>query len=69
MVIEIQHYPFEFLLLHAPVHDADARLGQQLLQLLGGLFDGPDFIVQKVNLATTLELALATLDDRVRVPA
>ena len=54
---EFAHHALQFALGHLAVADDDARLGQQLRQLLAHVLDGLDLVVQEVDLAAALELA------------
>ncbi len=61
------HLLLELLLLHLPVRDEEAQVGAELLQLLRGLLDRLDAVVQVERLAAALLLALERLDDQLLV--
>ena len=60
---EVAHHALEFALGHLAVGHGDARLGQDLLELLAPVLDGLDLVVQEVDLAAALELAQHRLAD------
>ncbi len=68
LVIKIGHYPFQFPFAHLAVGDANARLGKQFLQFTAHAFDAFHLIVQEVDLAAALDLALAGFANEFRVP-
>ena len=66
---EVAHHALELALGHLAVRDGDARLGQQLGELLAPVLDRLDLVVQEVDLAAALELAQHRLADRCRWPS
>ena len=60
---EVAHHALQLALGHLAVGDGDARLGQDLLQLLAPVLDGLDLVVQEVDLAAALQLAQHGLAD------
>ena len=63
LLVKVAHHRFEFALVHLPVRDADARLGQQRGQLLRHIGDGLHLVVQEINLPAALQFAQHRLAD------
>ena len=61
---EVAHHALELALGHLAVRDGDARLGQQLGQLVAPVLDRLDLVVQEVDLPAALQLAQHRLADR-----
>ena len=57
LVIEVAHHLLQFALAQLPVGDGDARLGQQLDQLLEHVLDSFHLVVEVVHLAAPLQFA------------
>ena len=60
---KVAHHPLQLALGHLAVGDRNARLGQQLFELLLAVLDGVHLVVQKVNLPAALQLAQHRLAD------
>jgi hypothetical protein len=56
-VAELEHRPFELVLVHLPVGDADARLGNERRDPSGDVVDGLDPVVDVEDLPVAQELA------------
>ena len=67
-MVEVEHDLLEFPLRHLPVADADARLGNQLLQPLLDAADVFNAVVYEIHLAAALDLAQASLANHDVVP-
>ena len=57
LLVEVAHRVLQLALAHLAVRNADARFGEQRLQLLVHGVDRLDLVVQEVDLAAALELA------------
>ena len=53
---EVEHHPLEATLVHLPVRDADARLGDELAQLLAHVVDVLHAVVDEEHLALAQQL-------------
>ena len=68
LVIEVAHHPFQVTLAHLAVGHLHPRLRHQGLELLRHVLDGLHLVVEKIDLAAALQLALHRLLDQGVVP-